>query len=155
MFLIFIFINLIINLVQTSPFDKNEFVVFGLTTNFQIVPGSSTICTFDDHSCYDSLCNTFNNKSCISYVVFSPITTYLNCSQMKSYSNTNMIVFGIHFTNNVDYKFNIINNITTCNTDGDCLMKGCALYNSNYEVSWVLFTGQCHNKTSNKTKFIN
>lgn len=60
-----------------------------------------------------------------------------------------MIVFGIHFMHfdNVNFKIKLTNNITTCNTAGNCLMKGCALYNSNYEVDWILFTGQCQNKT--------
>jgi len=138
--------------VNTCPSDYSEnFVVQGLDTNFRIIPDTFMECNYTDFSCYDALCNTFkknnSHSSCISYVAFIPLSTYLNCSQMQSFVNTNMIVFGMHFVDNINFKIKITNNITACNTAGDCLMKGCSLYNSNYEIDWILFTGQCKNKT--------
>lgn len=126
-------------ITKINAFSDNVFGVMGLNTNFNIIT-PIIICNDTDYSCYSVLCNFLATKiPCISYAAFVPITTYLNCSKMPPYAKTNMIVFGVH----VDDKIKIINNITKCDTIGDCLDKGCDLYNSNYNVSWYLFTGQC------------
>lgn len=134
-------LSFLVLITKIDAYSDNVFGVMGLNTNFNIIT-PIIICNDTDYSCYSVLCNFLATKTpCISYAAFVPMTKYLNCSQMPPYAKTNIIVFGIHIYENNTIK--IMNNITNCDTIGDCLDKGCNLYNSNYNIDWYLFTGQC------------
>jgi hypothetical protein len=118
--------------------ENDPILSMGLTTDFKMVPGSSKECNFHD-SCYDTLCNAFkSNTSCVSYVVFVPISDNLSCGKFLPHREVDMIVVG----------FNLVPGpkITTheqCHSIGECFHIACQLLNSNYNVKWVGYTGKC------------
>lgn len=114
----------------------DDFVSFGLNTDFEIIPDTFKECTFHN-SCYDILCEEFKiNASCVSYVVFTPLSDNIDCSIFLAYRKVNMIMFGLD-------KNRKIVSPQKCGSIGGCFQIGCTLYNSNPNVTWVAFTGSC------------
>ena len=128
----------LLTLLSTNAID-NDFVIFGMHTNFTIITGLSRECNYGDYSCNNILCNMLANTSrCIPYIALVPISSNPKCSQKPVTTNVNMIVFGI------DPNFKITGSIN-CATMYDCLTIGCKMmYNS--DTMWVLYTGACQKK---------
>ena len=114
---------------------KDNFMSFGLNTDFGVVKDTFRECSFHG-SCYDILCDKFKNRSCVSYVVYTPLSNNLDCSVFLAYRRVNMIVFGF------DKSHKIISP-KKCGSIGGCFQTGCLLYNSNPNVTWIVFTGKC------------
>lgn len=123
--LLFIFLNIVY---------CQDFAVFGLDTNFDIVPDTFSLCNYTN--CPNHICDTLQ-ENYTSYVVFSPLSITMICERIPIHNKVNMIVFGMD-------KNRIIITTDICHSTGECLSKGCYLYNKFTNMGWIVFTGRCY-----------
>ena len=126
-------------LIFTLVNADDEFFTLGLDTNFNIVPDMGSLCT--NETCYTELCDKLNhNDTCVSYVAYVPLAITLNCTSnfenSKFERKVDMIVFGID-------QERVLVTTNICNSVGDCLFKGCNMYNKFANMTWILYTGRC------------
>ena len=117
--------------------DRGTFVIGGADRKFNAIPGSITICKYEDYSCNKILCQMLRNR-CLAYVFLTGLSTYPICSQKPSNVPATLITFGI------SGNLSIVNrSLTNCNSVHECLMTGCEIYNRYYNIIWTLYTGSC------------
>lgn len=125
----------LISIIKSQPED---FVTFGLTSKFAIIPDTFTDCL--NTLCYSIICKRLSNDTlCLNYMVIVPLLKYIDCHKFSSSILTTMIVFAIDPNKKIN-----ITDVTICQTMGGCFSKGCEIANDHHGDIWIVLTGQCY-----------
>jgi len=133
MLLLFI-LGLILRLINAS----DNFQLFGITVNFEIIYETDKTCNYDN-TCINLVCDTLYNTSLsnmgLAFIVLFPIAP-VTCTKIPFISNATMIGF-------IMDKNNKITKSIACDNVGDCFSESCNLYKEEKIGSVIAFTGQC------------